>query len=109
MIYRVLKFGGTSMGSAQMIQASANIVQSQSVDGTQIWCVVSAMSGVTNGLYALIEKIKEGKREEVDQLLDIFQKKHFDTLAEIVGAERVQPLWDAVFSGPFSELMMIAE
>jgi aspartokinase len=47
------------MGSAQMIQVSADIVKSQRTSGLQIWCVVSAMSGVTNQLYAMIEHVKK--------------------------------------------------
>jgi len=47
------------MGSGQMIQTSANIVKSQFSRDLQIWCVVSAMSGVTNQLYEMIEFIKK--------------------------------------------------
>lgn len=109
MRYRVLKFGWTSMGSAQMIQTSANIVKSQLSANIQIWCVVSAMSGVTNQLFAIIEHIKAGDRKKVDEMLDIFREKHFSTLSEIVWDEKVSEIWNEKFSEVFSELTMITE
>lgn len=46
---RVLKFGGTSVGSLEAIRATARIVSDSSRDGPRV-VIVSAMSGVTNTL-----------------------------------------------------------
>jgi aspartokinase len=97
------------MGSAQMIQTSADIVKSQLVSGLQVWCVVSAMSGVTNQLYAMLEYIKKGDRQKVNEMLLVFREKHFSTLSEIVGIEDVGKIWTKNFSDVFSELTLIAE
>ncbi len=46
----VMKFGGTSVGSAQAIRQAAAIVQAQAARWEQLTVVVSAMRGVTDAL-----------------------------------------------------------
>ena len=53
MVKKVLKFGGTSVGSIDRIQHVANIIEKEHLDGNQIIAVVSAMSGKTNELLKL--------------------------------------------------------
>ena len=50
MVKKVLKFGGTSVGSIERIQHVANIIKKEHDAGNQIIAVVSAMSGETNKL-----------------------------------------------------------
>ena len=47
---KVLKFGGTSVGSLEKIQNVANIIKKMIDNGDQVVTVVSAMSGETNKL-----------------------------------------------------------
>ena len=53
MVKKVLKFGGTSVGTIERIQHVANIVQKEHLAGNQVIVVVSAMSGKTNELISL--------------------------------------------------------
>ena len=53
----VQKFGGTSVGSIERIQAVAAKVKKFRDDGHQVVVVVSAMSGETNRLIGLAEEI----------------------------------------------------
>ncbi|HJQ60465.1 MAG TPA: aspartate kinase [Vineibacter sp.] len=53
----VLKFGGTSVGDTDRIQAVAAKVQREVEAGHHVAVVVSAMSGVTNQLVAYVDKI----------------------------------------------------
>ncbi len=46
----VMKFGGTSVGSAERIAQAARLVCARMDAGDQVVAVTSAMSGVTNGL-----------------------------------------------------------
>ena len=46
----VMKFGGTSVGSIERIQAVAEKVEAEVGKGNQVAVVVSAMSGTTNQL-----------------------------------------------------------
>ena len=50
MIKKVLKFGGTSVGTTKRIQHVANIIQKERSLGIKVIAVVSAMSGKTNEL-----------------------------------------------------------
>ncbi|MFO0998411.1 MAG: aspartate kinase [Alphaproteobacteria bacterium] len=53
----VQKFGGTSVGSVERIQAVARRVKAEVDAGHEVAVVVSAMSGVTNDLVGLTQKV----------------------------------------------------
>ena len=66
----VFKFGGTSVGSVERIKAVADKVKLAHDRGDQIVVVVSAMSGETNRLTDLAEKIQQNPvSREMDVLL----------------------------------------
>ncbi len=67
---KVLKFGGTSVGTIERIQHVANIIKKEFEAGNKIIAVVSAMSGKTNELIKLAKNI-EGNfdKRELDVLL----------------------------------------
>ena len=70
MVKKVLKFGGTSVGTTERIQLVAKIIKKECSSGNKIIAVVSAMSGKTNELIGLSEKISdEFNRRELDVLL----------------------------------------
>jgi len=70
MAKKVLKFGGTSVGTTERIQHVANIVKKEHAEGNQIIVVVSAMSGKTNELINLSKDISgEFNKRELDVLL----------------------------------------
>ena len=70
MVKKVLKFGGTSVGTIERIQHVANIIQKEHYAGNQVIAVVSAMSGKTNELINLSKDIsKEFNKREFDVLL----------------------------------------
>ncbi|EGW56087.1 aspartate kinase [Candidatus Endoriftia persephonae] len=66
----VQKYGGTSVGSVERIQAVAEKVKAAKDRGNQVVVVVSAMSGQTNRLIALAHEINaEGDPREMDVLI----------------------------------------
>ena len=69
MAKKILKFGGTSVGTIERIQHVAKIIQKEHTSGNKIIAVVSAMSGRTN------ELIKQSKDISLD-----FDKREFDVL-----------------------------
>ena len=70
MLKKVLKFGGTSVGTIQRIQHVANIIKKEVQAGNQIIAVVSAMSGKTNELINFSNQIsKKFDQRELDVLL----------------------------------------
>jgi aspartate kinase len=69
MIKKVLKFGGTSVGTIERIQHVASIIQKEHNTGNEVIVVVSAMSGKTNELINFSKGIS-----------DEFDKREFDVL-----------------------------
>ena len=76
---KVLKFGGTSVGSAQRMKEVAKLI----TDGEKKIVVLSAMSGTTNTLVEisdyLYKKNPEGANEIINKL-EIKYKQHIDEL-----------------------------
>src|SRR5262245_53212868 len=56
----IMKFGGTSVGSAERIAQVVEIVRSQIKQGNQVVVVLSAMSGVTNTLLGALKESANG-------------------------------------------------
>ena len=70
MTKKVLKFGGTSVGSIQRIVHAAKIIKKEYDSGNKILVVVSAMAGTTNNLVAHSVSIsKKFNKRELDVLL----------------------------------------
>jgi len=93
MIKKVLKFGGTSVGTIERIQHVANIIQKEHLLGNQVIAVVSAMSGRTNELSNISKKISEK-----------FNKREFDVL--LSSGEQVT---SALLAGALIELKINAK
>ena len=69
MVKKVLKFGGTSVGTTERIHHVANIIEKERSLGNKIIAVVSAMAGKTNELIKLSNEISNE-----------FDKREFDVL-----------------------------
>ena len=70
MVKKVLKFGGTSVGTIERIQHVSNIIQKEHSSGSKVIAIVSAMSGKTNELIKLSKEISEEfDKRELDVLL----------------------------------------
>ena len=67
---KVLKFGGTSLGSIDRIKHAAKIIKKESELGNKIIVVVSAMSGKTNELISMSKLVSNNfNKRELDVLL----------------------------------------
>ena len=70
MIKKVLKFGGTSVGSIKRIIHAAKIIKKEYDSGNKVIVVVSAMAGTTNNLIEHSKSIsKKFNKRELDVLL----------------------------------------
>ena len=70
MAKKVLKFGGTSVGTIERIQHVARIIKKERLAGNNVVVVVSAMAGKTNELIKLSNEISEEfSIRELDVLL----------------------------------------
>ena len=70
MTKKVLKFGGTSVGSIKRIMHAAKIIKKELAQGNMIIVVVSAMAGKTNELISLSKSVSINfNKRELDVLL----------------------------------------
>lgn len=76
---KVLKFGGTSVGSVDNMQQVKQIV----ADGEKKIVVLSAMSGVTNALVEITENIKQKNTERAKKNNTILHRKHNAVVNEL--------------------------
>ena len=82
MTYLVIKFGGTSVGSAERIKHVAQLIQ----DGEDQVVVFSAVSGTTNALVEIANHLYKNEKQEVNLLLNKLDQ-HYQTLVEELYAE----------------------
>ncbi len=84
MVKKVLKFGGTSVGTVERIKHVANIIKKEKAAGNKVVVVVSAMAGKTNELEKFSKEISEDfNKRELDVLLSSGEQV---TCALIAGA-----------------------
>lgn len=98
---KVLKFGGTSVGSAESIKNVKNIIRSQ--EGSMI-IVVSAMSGVTNKLVVLDQSTKAKNASKTEILLHEIRDKHLDLIEDLYEDPEAKSAVIFNFINLFSEL-----
>ena len=77
---KVLKFGGTSVGSAEHIAHVKNIIN----DGQQKIVVLSAMSGTTNKLLAIAKDIADKNPDAAVKKLSSLHEAYLQTLATLI-------------------------
>ena len=83
---KVLKFGGTSVGSADSIKQVAQIVNSEAQNG-RVLVVVSAMSQITNKLLACSQLAASGD-ESYKEVVKEIEQKHFEAIRDLVSIEQ---------------------
>lgn len=76
---KVLKFGGTSVGSAERIKNVAKLVLER---GKNI-IVLSAMSGTTNTLVEISDYLYKHNIDGAKETINLLEKKYFRTISEL--------------------------
>ncbi|HEX3743776.1 MAG TPA: aspartate kinase [Bryobacteraceae bacterium] len=82
----VMKFGGTSMGSAERMRVAARIVQEQTAQRPVV-VVVSAMSKITDLLLDSMRYAEAGNRAAVDANLASLRSRHEETCRDLLPPE----------------------
>lgn len=70
---KVLKFGGTSVGSAQRIKDVAELI----CDGGQKIVVLSAMSGTTNSLVEISDYLYKKNPDGANEIINVLAQKYY--------------------------------
>ncbi|WP_372756283.1 aspartate kinase [Mariniflexile sp.] len=80
---KVLKFGGTSVGSIENIRNVKNIIN----DGEQKVVVLSAMSGTTNQLVAIAKNIADNEPDEALEKISKLHETYVVTVNNLISDE----------------------
>ncbi|MBE8712748.1 bifunctional aspartate kinase/homoserine dehydrogenase I [Sphingobacterium hungaricum] len=88
---KVLKFGGTSVGSIESINAVLDIVQKSYEAGEKPLVVLSAMSGITNLLTKMAEDAAVGVAFDDD--LKQLELKHFEVVKALLAVKYQNPVF----------------
>ncbi|KAA3626256.1 MAG: bifunctional aspartate kinase/homoserine dehydrogenase I, partial [Bacteroidetes bacterium] len=97
---KVLKFGGTSMGSTDSLQKVAAILKDNYSNGEQIVVVCSAMSQVTNKLISMGQLAEQDRLQEAMTLFNEIREKHIASAKEL----DTEQSFDSVSKPLFQEL-----
>jgi len=84
---KVLKFGGTSVGSPESLVRVKEIVYSQK---GATFVVLSAMSGVTNELLQVLDAIKDSDSQKLEALTQVIADKHYHLIHAVLQEESLQ-------------------
>jgi aspartate kinase len=99
-----MKFGGTSVGSAEAIAQVCGIVKSYNQDWEQLVVVVSAMRGVTDTLIRCAELAVQGDEAEYNSLIEQLNSIHNEAMNELVSDDIELKRLSAQFDQYISEL-----
>ena len=80
---KVLKFGGTSVGSAQRMKDVAKLI----TDGQQKIVVLSAMSGTTNSLVEISDYLYKKNPEGANEVINKLESKYKQHINELFSTE----------------------
>lgn len=84
-----MKFGGTSLGDGVRIKNAAKLVK-EYLESNEVIVVCSAMAGVTDTLFALIDKASRGRIRDVEIILNNLSVKHFKAVDVAVDDETIK-------------------
>ena len=78
---KVMKFGGTSVGSPQRMKEVARLFQP--AQGEQTFVVLSAMSGTTNNLVEIADYLYRKNSEGASNVINKLEQKYLDHVEEL--------------------------
>lgn len=81
---KVMKFGGTSVGSPERIKHVATLITES---GEPTFVVLSAMSGTTNSLVEISEYLYKKNPESANEVINTLEKKYVAHIGELFSTE----------------------
>ncbi|MGB0976419.1 MAG: aspartate kinase [Prolixibacteraceae bacterium] len=82
---KVLKFGGTSVGSVENMKTVMDIV----TDGNKKLVVLSAMSGTTNTLVEIADYLAKKNKDSARFVISKLEKQYYQTIRELYHSEEI--------------------
>jgi len=87
---KVLKFGGSSVGSVESIRSLLSILEAEQQHGNAV-VVLSAFSGVTNQLIDIAEKARQEQDYAAD--LKLIETRHYDVVRALLPVAAQNPVF----------------
>ena len=101
---KVLKFGGTSVGSPERIREVARLISNR---GRNI-VVLSAMSGTTNSLLGISAAALAGDTRKALELVDQLEARYVDVVRDLYSTDEVREKVGAILLPFFAEIRRLA-
>ena len=98
---KVLKFGGTSVGTPQRMQEVSKLV---TADGEAKLVVLSAMSGTTNTLVEISDYLYKKNPEGANTLINRLEQKYLQHIQELYKTEEHKQLTETFIRDEFNYL-----
>lgn len=97
---KVLKFGGTSVGSVENMRAVMQLI----TDGNQKLVVLSAMSGTTNSLVEIANYLQKKNKDAARQVISQLEQKYYKVVNDLYVTEEKKEKGKILISGIFQIL-----
>lgn len=97
---KVLKFGGTSVGSVENMRAVMQLI----TDGNQKLVVLSAMSGTTNSLVEIANYLQKKNKDAARQVISQLEQKYYKVVNDLYATSEKKEKGKAIVSGIFQTI-----
>ena len=98
---KVMKFGGTSVGSPERMKGVASLVTES---GEPTFIVLSAMSGTTNSLVEISDYLYKKNPEGANEVINNLEKKYMQHVEELYSTEEMKKATREFLQGEFNYL-----
>ncbi len=98
---KVMKFGGTSVGSPERMKSVASLITES---GEPTFVVLSAMSGTTNSLVEISDYLYRKNPEGANEIINNLEKKYMGHVEELLSTEEYKIKTKEFLQGEFNYL-----
>lgn len=98
---KVMKFGGTSVGSPERMKGVASLITES---GEPTFIVLSAMSGTTNSLVEISDYLYKKNPEGANEVINNLEKKYMQHVEELYSTEEMKNTTREFLQGEFNYL-----
>ncbi len=98
---KVMKFGGTSVGSPERMKNVSTLVTSS---GEPVFVVLSAMSGTTNSLVEISDYLYKKNPEGANEIINRLEQKYMQHVEELYSTEEMKKTTAEFLHGEFDYL-----
>ncbi len=95
---KVLKFGGTSVGSPERMKSVANLITES---GEPTFVVLSAMSGTTNSLVEICDYLYKKNPEGANEVINTLERKYAQHVKELYATAEYKQKTSEFLAGEF--------